>query len=80
MFLVKGNSHYCKNALENTLAIYTNIIVFFNHVKDSLTLTPTVFVLDMIFNYNYTKLDLLGKMLKIFLCNFEEFILEETHL
>jgi len=61
MFLVKEIPHYCKNALENTLAIYTNIIVFFNHVKDSLTLTPTVFVLDMIFNYNYTKLDLLGK-------------------
>jgi len=34
----------------------------------------------MIFNYNYTKLDLLGKNAENFLCNFEEFYLGRNTL
>jgi len=53
LFLQMKFPTFAKWVLENLPAVYSIIIVFFNHVKDSLTLTLTGFVLDMIFKYNY---------------------------
>jgi len=64
--------------LENLPAVYSIIIVFFNHVKDSLTLTLTGFVLDMISNTITKTLSCLAKKLEIFVAILGNFILQLT--
>jgi len=64
--------------LENLPAVYSIIIVFFNHVKDSLTLTLTGFVLDMISNTITKPYPAWQKSWKFFVAILGNFILQLT--
>jgi len=77
LFLQMKIPHFCKMGAGKFASSLQHYNCIFNHVKDSLTLTLTGFVLDMIFN-TITKTYLLGKKAGNFSLQFWEFYLQLT--